>query len=177
MSQLRKFFSVLGLNKWLQVPAGNAVVSHSVRADKGVQREVQRALFQLFTSKKMYHINYASRCCRTEKMVVFSSLLSLFYCAVPLAEGHRLPSFWWNANGVQRCVKTHKQHLQEWQPGIPSAPCSPSKSAHVCSHLLRPSALLPLPCFFHCCCLIEEPSFIATVDLAQARLIRRSGFT
>lgn len=60
------------------------------------------------------------------------------------AQGHSLSSFWRIAYGVQRCVKTHKQHLRQWQPGTPSVPHSPSKSAHVASHLLRPSSLLLL---------------------------------
>lgn len=61
------------------------------------------------------------------------------------AEGQSLHPFWWIADGAQCCVKTDKQHLQQWQPGTPSVPRSPAKSASVASHLLRPSSPHPLP--------------------------------
>lgn len=107
----------------------------------------------------MYQINYASHCrCTTEDGSVFIFIIIILLCS-SLPEGHGLHPFRWIANGVQRCVKTHKQHLQEWQPGIPSVPHSPSKSAHVRSHLLRPSSLLPLPCFFSLLLPCRRPIF------------------
>ena len=108
-----------------------------------------------------------AECTRKDGVFILSS--PLFYHLLPLPRAIALSSFGDFANRVQHCVKIHKQHLQQWQPGTPSVPRSPAKSAHVPSHLLGPSShLSPLPCCFHCRRIGEDPSFIMTVDLAQA---------
>lgn len=114
--------------------------------------------------------------CVLEKIAVFVVIIIILPSSAS-AQGHSLHPFWWIADRAQCCVKTDKQHLQQWQPGTPSVPHSPAKSASVLSHLLRPSYPLLLPCCFYCCCLQGDPSFIWTVDLAQARLVRRCAFT
>lgn len=90
----------------------------------------------------MYQMKHVFHCeCTREDGNVVCLYYHLFKKSSASAQGHSVHPFWWIAYGVQRCVKTHKQHLQQQQPGTPSVPRSPSKSAHVPSHLLRPSSL------------------------------------
>lgn len=125
--------------------SSEVVVSHWERSAKtGTRKTYLSCLRRIRCIKLIMHPTVGVR----QKMVVFFIFIIIILLCSSLPEGHGLHPFRWIANGVQRCVKTHKQHLQEWQPGIPSVPHSPSKSAHVRSHLLRPSSLLPLPCFF-----------------------------
>lgn len=102
-----------------------------------------------------------------EKMAVFFIIIVILPSSAS-AQGHSLHPFWWIADWGQCCVKTDKQHLQQWQLGTPSVPRSPAKSAYVPSHLLRPSSPLPLPRCFYCCCLQGDPSFIWTSPAGPA---------
>lgn len=97
---------------------------------------------------QMYQMKYLSHCewIREDGSAFISIIIKM--CIYCLSPGQYSIPFWWIADRVQRCVKIHKQHLQQWRPGTPSVPHSPAKSAHVPSHLLRPPSLLPLPCIF-----------------------------